>query len=135
MQAAILRVKLAHLDDWNARRAGIAARYQEGLAATGLQLPFVPDWAEPAWHLYVVQDADRAALQQALAADGIGTLIHYPIPPHLQDAYAELGHKKGAFPIAERIHERVLSLPISPTMTLEQADEVIAACRKARTAC
>jgi len=132
IQAAILRVKLAHLDDWNARRARIAARYQEGLAGTSLILPFVPDWAEPVWHLYVVQDPDRVALQEALAAEGIGTLIHYPIPPHLQAAYAQLGYAKGAFPIAERIHEQVLSLPISPTMSLDQADKVIDACLELR---
>ena len=115
-----------------ARRARIAARYQEGLAGTSLILPFVPDWAEPVWHLYVVQDPDRVALQEALAAEGIGTLIHYPIPPHLQAAYAQLGYAKGAFPIAERIHEQVLSLPISPTMSLDQADKVIEACLKLR---
>jgi dTDP-4-amino-4,6-dideoxygalactose transaminase len=132
MQAAILRVKLAYLDDWNERRAKIAARYQEGLVDTTLLLPHVPEWTEPAWHLYVVQDADRAGLQQTLAADGIGTLIHYPIPPHLQMAYAELGYGKGAFPVSEQMHAQVLSLPISPTMTLAQADEVVAACVKAR---
>lgn len=132
IQAAILRVKLSHLDEWNARRATIAARYQEGLAATSLVLPHVPEWAEPVWHLYVVQDAERSALQQMLAATGIGTLIHYPIPPHLQAAYAELGYAKGALPIAEQMHEQVLSLPISPTMTLDQADQVIVACLKAQ---
>ncbi len=128
IQAAILRVKLAHLDKWNARRGVIAGRYQQGLANCGLKLPHVPDWAEPVWHLYVVQHPRRDALQKQLGEAGIGTLIHYPIPPHLQGAYANMGLGKGTFPISERIHESVLSLPISPSMTLEQANQVVACC-------
>ena len=131
LQAAILRVKLAHLDEWNARRNTIAAQYQQGLVDCGLTLPFMPDWAEPAWHLYVVLHPQRDALQQSLADVGVGTLIHYPIPPHLQGAYADLGLGKAKFPIAERIHNEVLSLPISPSMTLEQTSQVIVACREA----
>ena len=134
LQAAILRVKLAHLDVWNARRSACAARYQQGLVNCGLTLPHVPDWAEPVWHLYVVLNPQRDALQKALTDVGVGTLIHYPIPPHRQGAYAELGFGKGAFPIAERIHNEVLSLPISPHMTLEQANQVIVACRGAQVA-
>ena len=97
LQAAALRAKLKVLDNWNARRAEIAARYTAGLADTGLVLPFVPAWAEPVWHLYVVQHPQRNWLQQHLHEAGIGTLIHYPIPPHLQAAYAELGFTKGNF--------------------------------------
>jgi dTDP-4-amino-4,6-dideoxygalactose transaminase len=134
LQAAILRVKLAHLDNWNTRRSAIAARYQQGLADCSLTLPFVPDWAEPAWHLYVVLYPQRGALQKSLAEAGIGTLIHYPIPPHLQAAYADLGLGKGAFPIAERIHNAVLSLPISSSITKEQANQVVVACRGAQVA-
>lgn len=132
LQAAILRVKLMHLDAWNARRSAIAARYQQGLADCGLILPHVPDWAEPVWHLYAVQHPHRDALQKSLADVDVGTLIHYPIPPHLQAAFADIGLGKGAFPIAERIHNEVLSLPISPSMTLEQASQVIVACRGAQ---
>jgi len=132
LQAAILRVKLAHLDEWNARRCAIAAHYQQGLVGCGLTLPYAPDWAEPVWHLYVVQHPQRDALQKKLGESGIGTLIHYPIPPHLQGAYADLGLGKGTFPIAERIHDEVLSLPISPQMTLAQANQVIAACHETR---
>ena len=132
LQAAILRVKLAHLDDWNTRRSAIAARYQQGLTGCGLTLPFVPDWAEPAWHLYVVLNPQRDALQKALTDAGVNTLIHYPIPPHLQQAYADLGLCKGAFPIAEKIHNEVLSLPMSPSMTQEQASQVIVACQQQR---
>lgn len=134
LQAAILRVKLAHLDEWNARRSAIASYYQQGLASCSLTLPRVPDWAEPAWHLYVVLNPQRDELQKALADVGVGTLIHYPIPPHLQGAYADLGLGKGAFPIAEQIHCQVLSLPMSPSMTMEQASQVVAACRGAQVA-
>lgn len=132
LQAAILRVKLMHLDAWNARRSAIAARYQQGLTGCGLTLPHTPDWAEPVWHLYVVQLPRRDALQKSLTEVDVGTLIHYPIPPHLQAAFANLGLGKGAFPITERIHNEVLSLPISPSMTLEQAGQVIVACRGAQ---
>ncbi len=114
LQAAALRVKLKVLDEWNTRRANIAERYCNELVNTGLILPFVPEWAEPVWHLYVIQHPQRDALQQQLHQAAIGTLIHYPIPPHLQTAYAELGFGKGEFPIAEAIHQNVLSLPIGP---------------------
>jgi dTDP-4-amino-4,6-dideoxygalactose transaminase len=127
LQAAILRVKLAHLDEWNERRRAIAARYQSGLSGCGLTLPQVPEWAEPVWHLYVVRHPQRDALQQALADAGVGTLIHYPIPPHRQQAYAERGYKQGDFPIAEAMAEEVLSLPIGPHLSFEDQDRVIAA--------
>jgi len=128
LQAAILRVKLSHLDAWNARRSTIAARYQVGLASCRFTLPFVPDWAEPAWHLYAVLSPQRDALQKALADAGVGTLIHYPIPPHLQGAYVNLELNKGVFPVAERIHGDVLSLPMGPHLDLDGATKVIAAC-------
>ena len=125
LQAAILRVKLAKLDEWNTRRSSIAQRYQQGLKNCNLTLPHVPDWAEPAWHLYVVQHQQRDVLQQALADNSVGTLIHYPIPPHLQQAYAQAGWALGAFPLAERIANEVLSLPMGPHLLNEQVDEVI----------
>lgn len=131
IQAAILRVKLAHLDAWNARRRATAAQYQQGLAGCGLTLPCVPEWSEPAWHLYVVQTPQRDVFQKSLADVGVGTLIHYPIPPHLQGAYADLGLGKGRFPIAERIHNEVLSLPMSPSLSIAQASQVIVACSEA----
>jgi dTDP-4-amino-4,6-dideoxygalactose transaminase len=131
LQAALLAVKLPQLDAGNAQRRAIAALYQRELAGiAGLTLPHVPDWAEPVWHLYVVRHARRDALAQALAERGIGTIVHYPVPPHLQPAYAELGYKEGDFPLAEAIHREVLSLPIGPTMTLQQAAEVAAAIRQ-----
>jgi len=125
LQAAILRVKLAHLDEWNARRSAIAVRYQQGLAGCGLTLPHVPDWAEPAWHLYVVQHPQRDALQKKLGESGIGTLIHYPIPPHLQQAYAAEGFEPGQFPFAEQIADQCLSLPMGPTMVTGDVNKVV----------
>lgn len=131
LQAGILRVKLAHLDKWNARRSTIAQRYQQRLVGCGLKLPHVSDWAEPVWHLYVVQHSKRDALQQALSDASVGTLIHYPIPPHLQEAYKQGGWRPGVFPIAERISNEVLSLPIGPHLQPDQVDAVIAATLKA----
>ena len=131
LQAAILRVKLVHLDDWNARRSVIAQLYQQGLAECGLMLPQVPAWAEPVWHLYVIQHPQRDALQQALTKAGVGSLIHYPIPPHQQQAYALSGWGRGAFPVAERTADQVLSLPIGPHLQPEQVGAVIAETIKA----
>lgn len=131
LQAAILRVKLAHLDEWNARRSAIAACYQQGLADCDLTLPHVADWAEPAWHLYVVQHPERDALQKQLADVGVGTLIHYPIPPHLQQAYASAGYMRGQFPVAEKIADQCLSLPIGPHFAMEKILRVIETAKKA----
>ena len=131
LQAAILRVKLTKLDEWNARRKTIAQRYHKSLVNCDLTLPHVSDWAEPVWHLYVVRHPQRDALQKELAHAGVGTLIHYPIPPHLQGAYANLNLKIGILPTSEGIHNEVLSLPMGPTMTLQDADSVISAVRAA----
>jgi len=125
IQAAVLRVKLEMLDIWNARRSEIASRYNTALANSELILPFVPEWAEPAWHLYVVQHPQRDVLQKKLGEAGIGTLIHYPIPPHLQQAYAMAGYIKGQFPIAEQMANQLLSLPIGPHYTVSQQSYVI----------
>ena len=128
LQAAFLSVKLPVLDRDNARRTEIARRYGEGLSGlVGLTLPFVPQQAAPVWHVYVVRTERRVQLQAFLQERGIGTLIHYPIPPHRQKAYAALGYGEGVFPIAEAIHREVLSLPIGPTMTDEEAERVVAA--------
>ena len=131
LQAAFLREKLALLDDWNTRRRSVAACYLDGLANLGLVLPFVPDWAEPVWHLFVVRNHARNILQKSLTDKGIGTAIHYPTAPHRQPAYAELAIGHGSFPIAEGIHSEVLSLPIWPQMTEAQINEVITACSAA----
>ncbi|MRW84529.1 aminotransferase class I/II-fold pyridoxal phosphate-dependent enzyme [Pseudoduganella sp. FT26W] len=132
LQAALLAVKLPALDGDNQRRRAIAALYQQQLAGIdGLVLPQVPAWAEPVWHLYVVRHRQRDALAKALAEQGIGTIVHYPVPPHLQPAYADQGYREGDFPLAEAIHREVLSLPIGPTMSDEQALAVCAAVRQA----
>ena len=117
LQAAVLRVKLAHLDSWNERRRTIAAAYADGLKAGGPIPPHVPNWAEPVWHLYVVRSPDRDGLQQQLTAAGIATLIHYPIPPHMQQAYSNLALAPGALPIARQLAGEVLSLPIWPQLS------------------
>jgi dTDP-4-amino-4,6-dideoxygalactose transaminase len=128
--AAFLRVKLPHLAAWNARRAALAERYLTQLSGVGdLVLPFVPAWAEPVWHLFVVRTAHREALRAYLAERGIATQIHYPIPPHRSGAYRSLGYQVGAFPLAEQLAAEVLSLPISPHHTAEQIDSVSAAVR------
>ncbi len=126
VQAAALQVKLRYLDKWNARRTSIAARYTAALRDTGLMLPDVPAWAQPAWHLYVVQHPRRDRLQKFLSDAGVATLIHYPIPPHLQQAYAGSGFAAGQFPIAERMANRLLSLPLGPQLQDADVDAVIA---------
>lgn len=131
LQAAFLREKLVLLDDWNARRRAVAQRYLVELSGLGLTLPFVPEWTDPVWHLFVVRHRARDALQQALAERDIGTVIHYPIAPHRQPAYKEMALANGSMPVAEAMHREVLSLPIWPQMTSAQVDEVIAACRVA----
>lgn len=124
IQAAVLRVKLGHLDDWNAHRAAVAEVYTQGLAGSDLTLPAVPDWAEPAWHLYVVRSPDRDGLQARLTAAGVGTLIHYPIPPHMQNAYAAMGLAPEALPLARQLADEVLSLPMGPQLDLADARRV-----------
>lgn len=121
IQAAVLRVKLKHLDDWTNRRRAIADVYTNELKNSGLILPHVPDWADPVWHLYVVRTTERDALQQRLGTAGVGTLIHYPIPPHMQDAYAALGMTADAFPLARQMADEVLSLPMGPQMDTQNA--------------
>lgn len=127
VQAAILRVKLSHLDEWNARRTKIAQDYLLGLPAKDLSLPVVPEWADSSWHLFVVQHPHRDELQKSLAEAGVGTLIHYPIPPHLQQAYAGFGWKVGDFPIAEKMARQVLSLPIGPQLSTQNVAKVLSA--------
>jgi dTDP-4-amino-4,6-dideoxygalactose transaminase len=115
IQAALLRVKLRHLDEWNARRRKIADKYLKKLAGQDyLILPQVPMFAEPVWHLFVIRTPERERLQKYLMDCGIQTLIHYPVPPHRQGAYNELSHL--SFLVSEQIHKEVLSLPISPVM-------------------
>lgn len=125
LQAAFLRVKLTKLDEWNARRNWIANQYLEKLSClVNLTLPFVPAWAEPVWHLFVVRYPKRSVLEKHLKDSGISTLIHYPVPPHLSDAYIKEQHL-GSFTIAEQIAKEVLSLPIGPHMTDREVMRVV----------
>lgn len=134
VQAALLRVKLPELDSCNQHRAHVARQYLEGLAGTGLLLPEVSVFVDHAWHLFVVQYHRRDELAKRLADAGIGTVIHYPIPPHLQPAYSYMGLPPGALPISEAMHEQVLSLPIGPTQTEADTQRIILAVREAVTA-
>jgi dTDP-4-amino-4,6-dideoxygalactose transaminase len=127
MQAAILRVKLKHLDDWNNRRGEVAQRYWQGLASCNLVLPVVPEWAEPVWHLYVVRHNCRDQLQARLTDIGIDTLIHYPIPPYRQLAYENIGFSCDSFPLASSMASNVLSLPIGPHLRPGSAAKVVTA--------
>ena len=119
LQAAFLRVKLRHLEEWNARRMAIAHQYLATLHPldSGLVLPTVAPWASPVWHLFVIRHPQRDALQQHLAAKGVQTIIHYPVPPHLTDAYPA---PVPALPIAEQLANEVLSLPIGPHLVEAQ---------------
>ena len=127
IQAAVLNVKLPHLDTWNDGRRERAARYNELLSNTGLLLPRELEYARHVYHVYVVQCENREELQTRLANQGIQTGVHYPIPIHLQPAYASLGYKAGALPVTERLSERVLSLPLFAELTDAQQLAVAAA--------
>jgi dTDP-4-amino-4,6-dideoxygalactose transaminase len=125
VQAAALGVKLRHLDRWNSRREEIAGLYTAAFQSSGLVTPFVPEQLEPVWHLYCVLHERRDELRLLLQDAGVETLIHYPVPPHLQRAYADMNKGPGSYPIAEHIAQRVLSLPIDPLMTDEQVSHVV----------
>lgn len=145
LQAAFLRVKLRHLDEWNSRRSALARKYLSALgdgergstsSSSKLQnpiskilLPTVPPWAEPVWHLFVIRHPQRDLLQKLLADAGVQTLIHYPIPSHLSEAYTEYASCK--LPIAETMAREVLSLPIGPQLSSAQQEVVITALQTA----
>jgi dTDP-4-amino-4,6-dideoxygalactose transaminase len=129
-QGAVLGVKLKHLEAWTAARRTAAARYTELLAGTPLTLPREREGAASAWHLYTVRAPRRDGLKDFLAAHGIGSAVHYPLPLHLQPCYADLGHRPGDFPEAERACRDVLCLPFFPEITEEQQQAVAAAVRE-----
>lgn len=133
LQAAFLSVKLSSLNVQTARRQEIAEKYSAELNNCNIVLPAILGATQPVWHLYVIRCADRDALQRSLFERDVSTLVHYPIPPHLQGAYASSGYGQGSFPIAEDIHKTVLSLPISPTMSDAQVKQVISAVRACST--
>jgi dTDP-4-amino-4,6-dideoxygalactose transaminase len=123
IQAAVLRVKLGLLDEWNARRAVVAGRYSRELRNPAVQLPRVPDWGETVWHQFVIRTPIRDRLAKVLSDEGVETMIHYPIPPHRQAAYSELGAM--SFPVTERLSQEILSLPVGPHLTQSQVDLVV----------
>lgn len=126
VQAAALSVKLRHLDTWNARRRQIAEYYLSRFDRyPKIVLPITADWGEHVWHLFVVRHRQRDELAAALTSDGVNTLIHYPVPPHLQGAYASMGLKQGSFPIAEMLAREVLSLPLSPMLSDGEVEYVV----------
>ena len=126
LQAAILRLKLNYLDEWIASRRRLAARYNELLASAGIRLPAEPPGYQHVYHLYVIRSQNRDALQAHLKERGVGTAIHYPNPVHLQPFYSNGKDRHGEFPIAEKICNEILSLPMFPELTEEQV-EVVAA--------
>ena len=123
LQAAMLRVKLVHLDEETAKRRIIAERYLQGIQNTKLILPQVQASHSHVWHVFVIRTQDRSHLQAYLTEHNIQTVIHYPIPPHHQEAFKELS--TGHFPISELIHESIISIPLSPVLTLEEVDFII----------
>lgn len=124
LQAAVLGVKLPHLDQWNAQRAERAAQYDEMLTGTGAVVPFRDPRSTHIYHLYVMRVEHREEVQRRLAEQAIQSGIHYPIPIHLQPAYRDLGFEKGAFPVTEYVSDRILSLPMFPELTVDQVERV-----------
>ncbi len=129
MQAAILRVKLRHLESWNESRRKAAARYGELLRNSKIQAPATATYAKHVWHLYVIETDHRPAVQSALDAAGASHGVHYPSPVHLHEAFRDLGYARGSFPVAEALTPRIVSLPIFPEITEDQIQRIAAACR------
>jgi dTDP-4-amino-4,6-dideoxygalactose transaminase len=125
LQAAILRVKLCHLDDWNESRRRHADFYFEALTGGDLQMPVVHEHAEPVWHLFVVRVSDRAGLQTALKQDGIATGVHYPVPLQQQPAYEDFGIARDSLPVTELVAGRVVSLPMYPELSSAQLETIV----------
>lgn len=130
-QGAILRVKLRHLERWTEARRAVVNLYNDLLADSGVKTPTEMPWARHVYHVYTLRADDRDGLQASLQAEGIQTGIHYPVPAHLQPAYADLGYGRGAFPHAEAAAQQVLSLPLYPELSSQAVAEVAAAVKKA----
>ena len=126
LQAGLLTIKLRYLSDWNKKRRESAHHYDELLSLVeGVIRPFCPEWARAVHHLYVIRVTDRDSVQKKLAANGIGTAIHYPVPLHLQHAYRHLGFSTGEFPVSERVASEILSLPMYPQLRADQIRRVV----------
>ena len=124
LQGGFLSVKLKHLDEWNQRRREAAREYGAALRDSGLVLPAEMPYGEHVYHLYVIQAPDREALRESLSAAGIETGLHYPVPLHLQEAYADLGYTKGKFPVSEHLADHILSLPMHPYISHSEIEKV-----------
>jgi dTDP-4-amino-4,6-dideoxygalactose transaminase len=129
IQAGILSVKLKHLAEWNSKRRANAATYGElfGVSTANLVLPYESPNTHPVYHLYVIRTPDREGLKTSLAEAGIGTAIHYPVPLHLQAAYASMGYKRGDFPITEKVASEILSFPMYPGLSRNEQARVVEA--------
>lgn len=127
LQAAILRVKLRHVDRWNDQRRDLARQYTQLLSGSGVGVPHEASWAKHVYHLYVIRTQDRDEMQRALQEDGVASAVYYPQPLHLTEACRSLGYPQGSFPVAERASEETLALPIYPEMQASQVDEVVRA--------
>jgi dTDP-4-amino-4,6-dideoxygalactose transaminase len=125
LQAATLRVKLKYLTEWNERRKVIANFYKDNIKSDLINIPFVPKWADPVWHLFVVSVQNREHFQENLRKEGIDTIIHYPVPPHKQEAYKSHKFHNESLPIAEKLADEVISLPIGPHLGMEQAKKIV----------
>ena len=124
IQASFLRVKLRHLDIWNEKRRGVAKKYEELLRGSDIILPKTPIYADPVWHLYVIQSKKRDQLKDYLEVNGVKTVIHYPIPPGSQNCYAS--HNSLDFSVARKMAKEVLSLPMSPSLSIEDVEYISA---------
>jgi dTDP-4-amino-4,6-dideoxygalactose transaminase len=130
IQAGILTVKLRHLAKWNEQRKNVAKQYDELLSSVeGVTPPYLPDWARSVYHLYVIRVADRAGLQKHLAEEKVDTGIHYPVPLHLQKAYATFGYKEGDFPVTEKVASEIVSLPMYPSLKETEISQVVSSVR------
>jgi dTDP-4-amino-4,6-dideoxygalactose transaminase len=127
LQAAILQVKLSHVDSWNEKRREIAQRYSEKFAPLGLTIPVECDWGRHVYHLYIIRSEQRNELQAFLKQKGIASEVYYPLPPHLSIPCRKFGYNESDFPHAERASHETLALPIYPELTESQQDKVIAA--------
>jgi dTDP-4-amino-4,6-dideoxygalactose transaminase len=127
VQGAVLGVKMSYIESWTENRRRLAARYDEQLGQLGYRTPAAPADRRHVYHVYAVRTARRDELQPFLAERGVSTGIHYPIPVHLQKAFAGLGHSRGDFPLTEKAADEVLSLPMFPEMSDQQQDVVVAA--------
>jgi dTDP-4-amino-4,6-dideoxygalactose transaminase len=130
-QAAVLSVKLRHIEAWTEARIRAARRYAELLAPLPLRAPYAAPDRRHVWHLYVVLLRERDRVRKELEAQGIQTGLHYPIPLHLQRAYAHLGHRRGEFPVAERVGDECLTLPLFPEITPREQEAVVEALARA----